>query len=435
MSSSTEDSSILRLAESILENTKEITKQIQLTGTALPDFSPTAEELPTTPDFQKLQAGLSTQLEDLKLLIEGPRTFYRHFLMRGYEIAAFQIALDFDFFTLIPSEGGIQLEDVAGKSGLDQDRTGRVIRSLITHRFFQESRPGFFSHNSFSIALQKDDEMRSMVHYSFDEMLKASAEASVALKAHPLESDSVHCPFHARFGVPIFEYYGKYPENSGRFAQAMAGWRKMTNNVVELRDNYPWANLKGTVVDIGGGSGHVSIEMAKFFPHLSFAVQDGGDDMLAQGRRLLTSDVRSRISFTKANFFEPQPYKGACAYLIRQCTHNWADHDVVRIFKAIVAGLEESDEGTPLLINDMILSEPGENVEGKGGRMWERERRQADMVMLMCFGAKQRTVEEFKALLHEADSRFAIRKFHERGALGLIEVHLDRGPRGNNNAT
>ena len=60
----------------------------------------------------------------------------------------------------------------------------------------------------------------------FDEMLKASAEASVAIKANPLKADSVHCPFYARFGVPIFDYYKKYPENSGRFAKAMAGWRK-----------------------------------------------------------------------------------------------------------------------------------------------------------------------------------------------------------------
>ncbi|KAL8982616.1 MAG: hypothetical protein Q9205_002924 [Flavoplaca limonia] len=426
MSSNTRDSSILRLAEDILENTKEFTKQIQLTGTAVPDFSPTSEQLPITPDVQKIQGHLRAQLEDLQLLIDGPRTFYRHFLMRGYEIAAFQIALDFDFFTLIRSEGDIPLEDLASKAGLDQDRTGRVIRLLIASRFFQESKPGFFSHNSFSIALRKDDEMRSMVHYSFDEMLKASAEASVALKAHPMESDSVHCPFFTRFGVPIFDYYKKYPENSGRFAQAMAGWRKMTNNVVELRDNYPWADLKGTVVDIGGGSGHVSMELAKHFPHLSFAVQDGGDDMLAQGRRLLTPDIHSRISFTKANFFEPQRYKGASAYLIRQCTHNWADHDVVRMFKAVVPGLEGSDAGTPLLINDMILPEPGEDVEGKGGRMWEKERRQADMVMLMCFGAKQRTVGEFKALLREADERYVVRRIHEKGALGLIEVHLDR---------
>ena len=166
MSSNTRDSSILRLAEDILENTKEFTKQIQLNGTALPDFSPTSEQLPTTPDVQKIQARLRAQLEDLQLLIDGPRTFYRHFLMRGYEIAAFQIALDFDFFTLIPSEGDIPLEDLASRAGLDQDRTGRVIRLLLASRFFQESKPGFFSHNSFSVALRQDDEIRSMVHYS-----------------------------------------------------------------------------------------------------------------------------------------------------------------------------------------------------------------------------------------------------------------------------
>lgn len=60
----------------------------------------------------------------------------------------------------------------------------------------------------------------------FDEMLKASAEASLALKANSVEADSVHCPFYTRFGVSIFEYYKRYPENSGRFAMAMAGWRK-----------------------------------------------------------------------------------------------------------------------------------------------------------------------------------------------------------------
>ena len=166
MSSDTENASILRLAESILENTKEITSYLQSSNIALPTFSPSSEELPSTPDFQKLQSSLRTQLEDLQLLVDGPPRFYRHFLMQGYEIAAVQIALDFGFFTLVPGEGSISVEDLAHNAGLDPDRTGRVMRLLITHRFFQESRPGFFSHNSFSIALQGDDEMRSMVHYS-----------------------------------------------------------------------------------------------------------------------------------------------------------------------------------------------------------------------------------------------------------------------------
>ena len=166
MSSASENASIVRLAENILENTKEITKYLQSSNVALPTFSPTAEELPSTPDFQKLQTRLRTHLEDLQLLVDGPPRFFRHFLVRGYEIAAFQIALDFGFFTLVPVEGDIFVEDLANKAGLDQDRTGRIMRLLITHRFFQESKPEFFSHNSFSIALQRDDEMRSMVHYS-----------------------------------------------------------------------------------------------------------------------------------------------------------------------------------------------------------------------------------------------------------------------------
>ena len=86
--------------------------------------------------------------------------------MRGYEIAVFQIALDFGFFTLVPGEGDISEEELANKAGLDRDRTGRVMRFLITHRFFQESRSGFFSHSFFSIALLRDDEIRSVVHYS-----------------------------------------------------------------------------------------------------------------------------------------------------------------------------------------------------------------------------------------------------------------------------
>ncbi|KAI1635392.1 S-adenosyl-L-methionine-dependent methyltransferase [Biscogniauxia mediterranea] len=420
MSSDTGDVSIFGLAERILEDTKTITKYLQAENISSPTFSPGSTSLPRRLDCQGLLSGLKTSLEDLQRLIEGPEKFYRHFLMRGYELAAFQVALDFGFFTLVPSEGDISLDDLASRAGLDKDRTARVIRLLITHRFFQERRLGFISHNSFSIALQ-DDELRSVVHYSLDEMIKAAVESSTSFKADPYESDSVHCPFYKRHGVPIFQYYSKHPEHAGRFARAMAGWRRMEDSITELRDNFAWADLKGTVVDIGGGSGHVSIILAHEFPQLNFVVQDETDDMLGQGQRLLTDDVRDRVSFAKANFFEPQPFKGAAAYLLRQCAHNWADKDVVAMFKAVVPGLEGSSPETPLLINDIVLPEPG-----TVSRLSEREMRQADMVMMVSFGSKQRTRAEFDALLKEADPRYEIRKAHDRGALGLLEVYLKR---------
>ena len=152
--------------------------------------------------------------------------------------------------------------------------------------------------------------------------------------------------------------------------------------------------------------------------------------MLALGPKFLNPGLKDRISFTKADFFAPQKHLGAAAYFIRQCTHNWADADVVRIFKSMVPALEASAPGTPFLINDMILPEPGSKME----RLWERERRLVDMVMLVCYGAKERTVKEFDTLLRVADERFVIKKVYNenQGELGMIEVYLNKEPNGVN---
>lgn len=161
----------------------------------------------------------------------------------------------------------------------------------------------------------------------------------------------------------------------------------------------------------------------KLFPSLSFIVQDGSNNMLEEGKTLLSVDVKDRVSFMQHSFFEPQPVKDAGAYLIRQCTHNWCDRDVVTMFKSIVPGLEASKPGTPFLINDIILPE----YTGTLPPHAERELRQIDMIMLVSFGAKQRTKTEFEELLKEADPRFELRKSYADGArLGLLEVYLSQ---------
>jgi len=154
---------------------------------------------------------------------------------------------------------------------------------------------------------------------------------------------------------------------------------------------------------------------------LNFIVQDSNADMLAEGRDSLDDALRGRVTYLQHSFFDPQPTKAAAAFLIRQCTHNWADNDVVTIFKSFVPGLEHSSPETPLLINDILIPEPG---------TWplhqERLVRQVDMVMLVNCGAKQRTKAEFESLLKEADPRYEIRNAFGNGPLGLLEVYLKR---------
>ena len=191
-------------------------------------------------------------------------------------------------------------------------------------------------------------------------------------------------------------------------------------NINVLKEAFPWGNLKGTVVDVGGGSGKVSITLAEQFPALNFVVQDSADMHLA-GQALLTHETKNRVSFMQHSFFEPQSVGNAAAYILRACALNWCDQDVVTMLRSLVPGLERCEPNTPLLINDLILP-----AQGSVTRDFERGLRQIDLIMLVSFGGKVRTRYEFEALLKQADDRYEVRSFRPEGLMGLLEVYLQR---------
>ncbi|KAK7979659.1 hypothetical protein PG989_012116 [Apiospora arundinis] len=406
-----DNTSILGLARSVISLTEDLTQYLQANNIAAPTFALDSREPPDTPEYRRLHGSLKTSLEDLQRLIDGPSKWLRAFCCTGYDLGALQVALDFEFFRWVPADGNISLQNLAERSGLDVGRTGRVVRQLITYRIFEEALPGLISHSSTSLVMQRDEELRAVVHYSLDEMLKAAADCNITFKAHPYEAHQDINPFVTRHGVGIFEFYKNNPEKARRFSKAMAGLRRMDHHLDHLlTDSFDWSVVKGTVVDCGGGT---------MYPNLNLIVQDSNTEMLAQGRDSLSLELRDRIAYSQHSFFSPQPVRDAAVFLIRQCTHNWADKDVVSIFKGFIPGLENSGPDTPLLINDIILPEPG-----VWPRHQERVIRQVDMVMMVNCGAKQRTLAEFKSLLKEADPRYEVRKVFDNGPLGLLEVYL-----------
>ena len=256
--------SILALAQNIFELTQDMTKYFQANNLIAPTFALDSQDPPDTAEYRGLHATLKTSLEDLQRLIDGPRKWLRTFCCTGYDLGALQVALDFEFFQLIPAHGDITLEDLAKKAGLDVDRTGRIVRQLMTYRFFEELRPRVISHSSTSLVMQQDEELRSVVHYSLDEMLKAAADCNISLKANPSEAHQNQNPFVTRHGVGIFEFYKNDPEKARRFAKAMAGLRRMDRHLdYLLKDGFDWSAIKGTVVDCGGGNGHISKSLAQ----------------------------------------------------------------------------------------------------------------------------------------------------------------------------
>jgi hypothetical protein len=159
-------------------------------------------------------------------------------------------------------------------------------------------------------------------------------------------------------------------------------------------------------------------------------VQDGVQDMLTQGERLLEAEdtaVASRIQLLQHDFFKPQPSPETltergpvAAFFLRHVFHNWSDGDSISIARALVPALEAAAPETPVIISDRVLPRINSGVPLHE----ERGMRQMDMMMLVGLGAQERTQVEWEHLFKQADERLVVKKVHAQGASGILEVVL-----------
>ena len=163
--------------------------------------------------------------------------------------------------------------------------------------------------------------------------------------------------------------------------------------------------------------------LATAHPCLTVVVEDlPGPIASAQSRIAeLPTDLQSRIRALEHDFFQPQPQKGADVYLLRTILHDWPDTDAVKIVKGIVDAMAPSSR---LLIMDMVLPKPGSE-----SLTHEAALRQKDLMMIGTFNAKEREIEEWNAVLENADARLRIRSIKRPAGseLSVIEASLEHG--------
>lgn len=159
--------SLASLAANISQKVASLSAYLESQGRAQPSFVPGSADPPETAEYLTLHTSLTSSLEDLQRLIDGPRRSLRPFIMIGNDLAALQVAFDFGFFQLVPSEGPIEVEALAHQAGIDPDRAARVLRMLATHRIFVEPKPGFFAHTATSAVFYDDEELRCAGHYMY----------------------------------------------------------------------------------------------------------------------------------------------------------------------------------------------------------------------------------------------------------------------------
>lgn len=116
-------------------------------------------------------------LDDLRLLVVGPRTTMRSLIGSSNDLAALQVAFEFGFFTIVPvaEAESIAVEDVARQAGMDAGRARQVLRFPCTHRIFREVKDGWFAHTASSAAFGRDENLIGLGQYSMDDMFKSAS--------------------------------------------------------------------------------------------------------------------------------------------------------------------------------------------------------------------------------------------------------------------
>lgn len=114
----------------------------------------------------------------------------------------------------------------------------------------------------------------------------------------------------------------------------MEGFAGRTS-VETLAQGFDWASVS-TVIDVGGGWGAVSIDLAQRFPHLTFIVQDL-EHVVAKSPDLEKDGLSQRVKFVKHDFFKTQDIE-ADVYYFRYIFHNLPDESCVKLLRAQVPG-------------------------------------------------------------------------------------------------
>ncbi|KAJ7075078.1 O-methyltransferase [Mycena belliarum] len=284
---------------------------------------------------------------------------------------------------------GCHINDIAKKNGMDPLKIGRhqstnssrLLRLLATQHIFREVSPDVFAHNRISILLdtgkssqeifaKPEDKYHgakgigALVGLNTDETYKAAAyiqDVVVNPERAAAEGRGLLAMNRAyNTEGSFFSLYDR-PENLARFKRfgmAMNADRMLDPHSIVLK-GFKWGALPAgaLVVDVGGGVGSTSLEIARANPHLRFVVQDlpsvtleGKEYWAREYPDALTGGI---VSLQAHSFLTPQPVKDASVFLVRAVLHNWSDANASKILKNL---RDAAQPTTQLVVLERIAS-------------------------------------------------------------------------------
>ncbi|KAH7032987.1 O-methyltransferase-domain-containing protein [Microdochium trichocladiopsis] len=429
------------LAAKISELSQTFTKFMDKNKIAAPTFAADSPTSYTGLDAEAfvLKGQLLDALSDMWILAQGPsESIFNYCHSAMPDASCLSVLNHFDFWAAVPVDRSASYSEISKKVELPEDVVRRVIEHATTLRIFAETVPGSpttrIVHTSRSAALAKSPGLKALVSTLLDDAGAPSMVLSQALekytKGRPQLTEKMSETSFAMLHKGEYANSWDYIENDGEGEQK--GWRQrnFVTFMSYLKDMFHLENLvadsvdwtsfgEAHVVDIGGSAGHDSFVLARKFPQLSFTVQDL-PQVAPVFDKMLPEDLKSRVSFSKHDMFQPQPVHGADIYMLKLIMHDYPDSEAIKIIRSQIPAMKR---GSKLLIIEYIKVEASEDAEGKTASSSEASKpaeavprtiknygTATDLRMMTLFNAKERVPAEYPKLVKAADERFEVTK-------------------------
>ncbi|MGJ5893918.1 methyltransferase [Streptomyces sp. V2] len=285
----------------------------------------------------------------------------------------------------------------AERVGADADALHRLLRLLSRHGVLAETPDGRFLGTALSEALREGH--ASGLVSSLD---LGSAQARIdEVSRGILHSVRTGEPVYERlFGLPMWEDFAAEPALSESFQEWMSSKTRLL--APSLVEGYDWSGVR-QVMDVGGGRGTLLAALLESVPALRGTLLELPGTAEEAVRELADSGAADRISVVGGSFFDALP-TGADTVVLHNVLVNWDDEAATRILRRCAEAVGPG--GRVLVLEGLPADETGETGEigARDGGVLDDQRllAQINLLMLMLFGGKERSLAEYGGLARTA---------------------------------
>lgn len=288
--------------------------------------------------------------------------------------------------------------ELAGLVDADPDALERLLRYLSVRGILARDSAGRYTLTELGEPLRTGHPANLRPGLDIDGV--GRADLAFVQLLHSVRSGEAGYP--RQYGRGFWEDLAADPVRRERFTAWMGS--DMPARSPEILDAYDWGTLR-QLVDVGGGSGALSIALLQRYPDLRALVVDLPETADDARKAVAAGGLADRCEVVGGSFFDPLP-SGAGGYLLSLVLHDWADGPA----RAILRRCAEAAAGTDARV--FVVERTGADGGTPHTGM--------DLRMLVLYGGKERSVAQVAAL--GADAGLDLAAVHPAGAFAIVEL-------------